>query len=328
MVLDDAVLQELSNLRVLITGDAEDVLRRASRVTAVVLDKTGVLAPKILGGPPKLEEREAITALRTELQSCSSEEEQKDCRERLHALQIRLRGPDRPHPNAAAAVKALEVELASCASSRGEVEPRPRLAVATGDWMLEHLLALWGDLGFSEDASAVCCQGLDDAAIRSAVAEGSNLFYSSGGSGGDSSGFGAPKGAIVKALQEIGHTVLFVGDDVNDVPALKAADLAVAVANGAPEAKECAEVLLMGDLDAIANVMRIGRSIKIWPVVQMTGMSEQINELLGRIANLKAANQELQELAMSAAAAPTFLLNSGQQMPAVGLGTWVGGLHH
>ena len=56
--------------------------------------------------------------------------------------------------------------------------------------------------------------------------------------------------------------MLFVGDGKNDVLALQAADVAVVVANGAPDAKECADVLLLGDLGAVAHVMRLGRALE------------------------------------------------------------------
>ena len=63
-------------------------------------------------------------------------------------------------------------------------------------------------------------------------------------------------------MQELGHSVLFVRDGKNDVLALQAADVAVVVANGAPDAKECADVLLLGDLGAVAHVMRLGRALE------------------------------------------------------------------
>ena len=70
------------------------------------------------------------------------------------------------------------------------------------------------------------------------------------------------KERIVQSLQELGHAVLFVGDGKNDVLELQAADVAVVVANGAPDAKECADVLLLGDLGAVAHVMRLGRALE------------------------------------------------------------------
>ena len=55
----------------------------------------------------------------------------------------------------------------------------------------------------------------------------------------------AHKQRIVKALQEKGHTVGFMGDGINDAPALHAADVGVSVDNAVDIAKESADVILL-----------------------------------------------------------------------------------
>ena len=67
------------------------------------------------------------------------------------------------------------------------------------------------------------------------------------------------KELIVQSLQGLGHVVLFEGDGQNDVPGLEAADLAVAMADGAADAKLCADMLLLGDLGAVSHTMRLSR---------------------------------------------------------------------
>ena len=57
----------------------------------------------------------------------------------------------------------------------------------------------------------------------------------------------AQKKGLVEALQRAGHTVAMTGDGVNDVPALKTADVSVAMASGAPAAKDCANIVLLSD---------------------------------------------------------------------------------
>ena len=55
----------------------------------------------------------------------------------------------------------------------------------------------------------------------------------------------AHKQRIVKALQARGHVVGFMGDGINDAPALRAADVGISVDNAVDIAKESADVILL-----------------------------------------------------------------------------------
>jgi len=55
----------------------------------------------------------------------------------------------------------------------------------------------------------------------------------------------AHKQRIVQALQRKGHVVGFMGDGINDAPALRAADVGISVDNGVDIAKESADVILL-----------------------------------------------------------------------------------
>ena len=70
------------------------------------------------------------------------------------------------------------------------------------------------------------------------------------------------KQAMVTALQARGHTVAMTGDGVNDVLALKLADLGIAMGSGASATKAVAElVLLDGRFAALPGVVAEGRRV-------------------------------------------------------------------
>ncbi len=67
---------------------------------------------------------------------------------------------------------------------------------------------------------------------------------------------------IVKLLQESGEIVAVTGDGANDIPALKAADLGIAMGSGAEAAKATAKMILLNnDLSVIIEAVRQGRII-------------------------------------------------------------------
>ncbi|MFS0826738.1 heavy metal translocating P-type ATPase [Pseudomonas phoenicis] len=66
--------------------------------------------------------------------------------------------------------------------------------------------------------------------------------------------------ARVKALQAQGHRVLMLGDGVNDVPVLAAADISVAMGSATDLAKTCADaVLLSNRLQALVDTFDLAR---------------------------------------------------------------------
>jgi P-type E1-E2 ATPase len=68
------------------------------------------------------------------------------------------------------------------------------------------------------------------------------------------------KSAEVERLQHRGQLVSFVGDGINDAPALTRADLGMAVGTGTDVAIEAGDVVLMsGDPELVATAMAIAR---------------------------------------------------------------------
>jgi magnesium-transporting ATPase (P-type) len=70
------------------------------------------------------------------------------------------------------------------------------------------------------------------------------------------------KRELVEALQRAGHVVAMTGDGVNDIPALKKADIGIAVDTATPATKAVSQlVLLDGRFDRLPNVVAEGRRV-------------------------------------------------------------------
>ncbi len=115
-----------------------------------------------------------------------------------------------------------------------------RVRMATGD-SLETAKAIGARLGLGE---RVCdAQSHDDCDLYARVLP-------------------EDKHHIVSALQQAGHVTGMTGDGVNDAPALRQAELGVAVASATDVAKAAAGVVLTGEgLQGVIDVVRTGREV-------------------------------------------------------------------
>jgi Cu+-exporting ATPase len=69
------------------------------------------------------------------------------------------------------------------------------------------------------------------------------------------------KAEIVKTLQERGERVAFVGDGINDAPALEQAELGIAVSRASDVAREAADIILLrSDIDAVPEALALAHA--------------------------------------------------------------------
>jgi Mg2+-importing ATPase len=130
---------------------------------------------------------------------------------------------DPPKETAAAAIKALQQSGISVKVLTGDNDLVSRKVCSDVGLPVEHMLG------------GVQIQGMSDGDLATA-AEQATLFARVSP---------ADKQRIIHALQSRGHTVGFMGDGINDAPALRAADVGVSVDTAVDIAKESADMILL-----------------------------------------------------------------------------------
>jgi sodium/potassium-transporting ATPase subunit alpha len=108
-------------------------------------------------------------------------------------------------------------------------EPRPRSLVITGPQLITLNATQWDQLA-ADYAEVVFARTTPEQKLR-----------------------------IVRELQARGYVVGMTGDGVNDAPALRAADIGVAIGGGSDIAIEAADMVLLESFSSIVEAVRFGR---------------------------------------------------------------------
>lgn len=128
-----------------------------------------------------------------------------------------------------------------------------RVIMVTGDYQTT-ARAIGREIGIeSEVCSGQEIDAMDDAGLVALLQDGVNIFARV---------IPEHKQRIVAALQRMGHTVAMTGDGVNDAPALKKANIGIAVGSGTEVAKEASDIVLLDNsFSNIVSAIREGRGI-------------------------------------------------------------------
>jgi len=128
-----------------------------------------------------------------------------------------------------------------------------RVIMITGDYQ-ETARAIGEEIGIrGRICSGMELDGMSDEELVSLLLDQTNIF---------SRVVPEHKLRIVASLQSMGHVVAMTGDGVNDAPALKKANIGVAVGSGTEVAKEAADFVLLDDsFTHIVNAIEEGRGI-------------------------------------------------------------------
>ena len=205
----------------------------------------------VLGAPEVILDRAADPALSARVEAATASGERLVVLASAAAVDLE-RGPEGIAPAALVALVE-QVKPDAAATVEQLASEGVAIKVISGDHP-RTVAAVAARAGLRTAGTPVDGTGLPDAEPELArVAEATTLF-----------GRVSPeqKRRLVRALQSRGHTVAMVGDGVNDVLALKAADLGIAMATGAGAARAVAAVVLVdGSFAAMPAVVAEGRRV-------------------------------------------------------------------
>jgi len=263
-----------------------DALESAARVDTIVLDKTGTLT---LGRPTltRIDPAPGITLGSLLAWAAAVEAPSEHPLGRAVVEAARARGIPwtpatdfraRPGTGVEGSVDGHRVRIVAGAAARGEAIPLDAFGAAISS--LESDGQSWsvvvsddrpvGLLGFADPLRSTSA-----AAVAQLRAEGRQIVLVTGDNEASARAVAAQLGIsqvhagavparkveIVRELRRSGRSVAFVGDGVNDAPALLAADVGIAIGTGTDVAREAGQVLLVrSDPAAIPVALSIARA--------------------------------------------------------------------
>jgi Cu+-exporting ATPase len=267
-------------------------LERAGRVTSIVFDKTGTLTqgkPVVAGREtcqfaerPDVDEAKLAAALARRsnhpishaIAALSSDEiAMTDWREiRGAGVQASVRLDGSP-----AAFAARLGSLRWLGESGVDVKPSEKFAAdwsARGATMLGvaadgKLLGLFAVQDALKTGAASVVKQLHDQGLKIYLVTGDNAVTAraiakQAGIAEENVFAGArpeQKAQFIEKLQECGERTAFVGDGINDAPALEAADLGIAVSRASDVAREAADIILLkSEIEAVPEALELARA--------------------------------------------------------------------
>jgi Mg2+-importing ATPase len=145
--------------------------------------------------------------------------------------------------------------------------------ILTGDnELVTRRICQWVDLEVDRVLLGSEVESMDDGELRRAVA-GATVFAKLSP---------LQKARVISALKSTGNTVGYLGDGINDAPALREADVGISVDTAVDVAKECADIVMLEkSLTTVVDVVMEGRrnSANIVKYVKMAASSNFGNVL-------------------------------------------------